>query len=41
MRMTQTRILSLDMVRSGQNLGYLLEAVPVGLLFWGLRETQI
>lgn len=41
MKMTQPRVLSLDMVVSGQNLGYILEAVQIVLLFWGLRETQI
>lgn len=38
---TQPRTVLLDMVRSGQNLGYMLEAVPIELFFWGLRETQI
>lgn len=40
-RMAQTKFLPLDRVRSDQNLGYILEAMPIDLLFWGLRKTQI
>ena len=40
-RMTQTKFLPLDRVRIDQNLGYILEAMPIDLLFWSLRETQI